>query len=432
MKLSKYFWFDQRNIKDEETVISHKLSLKGGFIKMLSSGIYLWNPPALRVLKKIENVIRSEMSHFGAQECLLSCIQPASLWKESGRYDDYGLEMLRISDRHNQEMLFGPTHEEVMSFLVKSYISSYRQLPKNLYQIQWKFRDEIRPRYGLMRGREFLMKDGYSFDLSHEDAVKSYNDMYHAYYKIFQKLGLKAIAVRADTGPIGGDLSHEFQILAKNGEGEAYFDERLLDYVSNDCFDVEKAKEFYAVTDEIHEKNKNNIPGNIKIINSKAIEIGHIFIFDQKYSIPMDLKVKTKDNKETYLYMGSYGIGVSRLFSAIIEACHDEKGIIWPEQVAPFKYAVLDNLGLDDNEIYDKLYESGIEFIYDDTNDSMGEKFKRFDLFGCPYQIILGKSYKDNKKIEIKNRSTGQSKICSIETFLTSEVENTKLFEDDN
>lgn len=424
MKLSKYFWFAQKDIKEEETVISHKLSLKAGFIKMLTSGIYLWNPAGLRVLKKIENIIRGEMDRAGAQECLLSMVQPASLWKESGRYDDYGLEMLRIKDRHNQDMLFGPTHEEVMSFLVRSYVQSYKQLPKNLYQIQWKFRDEIRPRYGLMRGREFLMKDAYSFDIDHEGAVKSYNAMYEAYYRVFKKLGLKAIAVKADTGPIGGDLSHEFQILAKNGESVTFFDKKLLDYVCRDDFNAEEAKKFYAATDEIHEKNSDKIPEGVEILSSKAIEVGHVFNFDQKYSIPLNVSVQNSNNELIHLYMGSYGIGVSRLFSAVIEASHDERGIIWPEQIAPFKYIVLDNLNLPDSEIYEKFKKLGIDFIYDDLPDSLGEKFYRADLFGVPYQIILGKTYKSSGQIEIKSRKTGATKLFDLEKFLVLGVEN--------
>jgi prolyl-tRNA synthetase len=431
MKLSNYFWFANKDIKEEDTVISHKLSLKAGFIKMLSSGIYLWTPPGLKILKKIENIIRDEMNKANAQECLLSAIQPASLWKQSGRYDDYGLEMLRISDRHKQEMLFGPTHEEVMSFLIKSYIKSYKQLPKNLYQIQWKFRDEIRPRYGLMRGREFLMKDAYSFDISHEDAIKSYDIMYKTYYKIFKKLGLKAIAVSADTGPIGGDFSHEFQILTKNGEGTTYFDKKLLEKVQLDDFSSDEIKKFYCATDEIYEKdviNKKNFD-NIEIVKSKTIEVGHIFIFDQKYSLPLDLCVQNSSNQLVHLYMGSYGIGVSRLFAAIIEASHDENGIIWPTQISPFKYAVLDNLKLDDCEIYDKFENAKIDFIYDDTSDSLGEKFNRFDLFGCPYQIILGNEYKNNKKIELKKRKTGERKYLDLELFLTNESESGDLFD---
>lgn len=433
MKLSNYFWFDFKDQKNEETVISHKLSIKAGFIKMLTSGIYLWNPPGLKILKKIENIIRKEMDHSGAHECLLSCIQPASLWQQSGRYDDYGQEMLRIKDRHQQDMLFGPTHEEVMSFLMSSYVKSYKQLPKNLYQIQWKFRDEIRPRYGLMRGREFLMKDAYSFDIDHKNAVKSYNNMYVTYYKIFKSLGLNAIAVKADTGPIGGDLSHEFQILAKNGESTTFFDKKLLDYVSNDNFCAQEAKGFYAATDEIHEKNllANKVPECIELACSKTIEVGHIFNFDQKYSIPLKVDVQNEKNELVPLYMGSYGIGVSRLFAAVIEACHDEKGIIWPEQIAPFKYAVIDLLDLPDEEIYEKLLNAGIDFIYDDLKENPGQKFNRWDLFGVPYQVIIGKNYKENKKIEIKNRQTGKIKICNLETFLAIDIEKENLFFDE-
>jgi prolyl-tRNA synthetase len=287
MKLSQYFWYDFKDIKDDEGIISYNYSLRGGFIKKLVSGIYLWNPAGLKVLKKIEQIVREEMDKAGGQECLLSCIQPADLWIQSGRYEDYGKEMLRIEDRHEKAMLFGPTHEEVMTNLFSHYVKSYRGLPVNLYQIQWKFRDEQRPRFGLMRGREFLMKDAYSFDLDHEGAVKSYNDMYKAYFKVFKKLGLQAIAVRADTGPIGGNLSHEFQIFAKNGESTTYYDPKLLDYVSQDNFDIEIAKKFYAMADEMHDEYK--IPSNTEIKSSKAIEVGHLFNFDTKYSEPLNV-----------------------------------------------------------------------------------------------------------------------------------------------
>jgi prolyl-tRNA synthetase len=418
MKLSQYFWYDFKDIKDDEGIISYNYSLRGGFIKKLVSGIYLWNPSGLRVLKKIENIIREEMNKAGAHECLLSCIQPAELWIQSGRYEDYGKEMLRIQDRHEKAMLFGPTHEEVMTNLFSHYVKSYRGLPINLYQIQWKFRDERRPRFGLMRGREFLMKDAYSFDLDHEGAVKSYNNMYKTYFKIFKKLGLEAIAVKADTGPIGGDLSHEFQVFAKNGESTTYYDPKLLDYIKENDFDIETAKQFYAMADEMHQEEK--IPNGVKIESSKAIEIGHLFNFDTKYSEPLNAKVQHQDGKNLPVYMGSYGIGVSRLFAAIIEASHDDKGIIWPESVAPFKYAILDGLNLlkTDDSFYKKLEKNNFDFIYDDKNDSLSEKFKRWDLFGIPYQIIIGKKYRDENLIEIKSRKTKEIKFMSIDNFI--------------
>ena len=417
MKLSQYFWYDFKDIKDEDTVISDKYSIKGGFIKKLAPGLFLWNPAGLRVLKKIEQIIREEMDKAGAQECLLSLIQPADLWKKSERYDCYGKEMLRIKDRHEKEMLFGPTNEEVMTELFNHYVKSYKGVPVNLYQIQWKFRDEIRPRFGLMRGREFLMKDAYSFDLDHESAVKSYNNMYQAYYKVFKRMGLTAIAVRADTGPIGGDLSHEFQILTKSGESTTYYDPKLLEHVAQDDFCPEKAKEFYAMADDMH--NESKAPNDVELQSSKAIEIGHLFNFDTKYSEPLGALIKHKDNKDYPAYMGSYGIGVSRLFAAIIEACHDENGIIWPEAVAPFKYAVLDGINLlkDDDSVYKALSKHNLDFIYDDRDDNLGAKLNRWNLFGVPYQIIIGKHYKDSKKIEVKYRTTGESEIVSIEEF---------------
>jgi prolyl-tRNA synthetase len=417
MKLSQYFWYDFKEVKDEETVISDKYSIKGGFIKKLCPGIFLWNPAGLRVLKKIEQIVREEMDRAGAQECLLSCIQPAELWKQSGRYEDYGKEMLRIKDRHEKEMLFGPTHEEVMTQLFSHYVKTYKGVPTNLYQIQWKFRDEIRPRFGLMRGREFLMKDAYSFDLDHEKAVQSYNNMYQAYYKTFKRMDLTAIAVRADTGPIGGDLSHEFQILAKNGESTTYYDKRLLECVSRDSFDPEEAKKFYAMADDMHDESK--IPQGIKLESSKAIEIGHIFNFGTKYSEPCGAYIKHKDNKDYPVHMGSYGIGVSRLFAAIIEASHDENGIIWPEAVAPFKYAIVDGINLikENTSFYTELSNRNFDFIYDDKDDNIGAKLNKWTLFGIPYQVIIGRHYRDSKKIEVKSRKTGASELCSIEEF---------------
>ena len=417
MRLSKYFWYDRKDIKDENTVISEKYSIRGGFIKKLAPGIFTWTPPGLRVLKKIEQIVREEMDKAGALECLLSCIQPAQLWKDSNRYESYGQEMLRINDRHKVEMLFGPTHEEVMTDMFKYFVKSYKALPLNLYQIQWKFRDEIRPRFGLMRGREFLMKDAYSFDVDHEGAVKSYNNMYQAYYKVFKRLGLQAIAVRADTGPIGGDLSHEFQIFAKNGESITYYDPALLKYVSQDNFDPEEAKKFYAMADDMHKEE--NVPTGIKVESSKAIEIGHLFNFDTKYSEPLSALIKHKDGRDYPVYMGSYGIGVSRLFAAIIEASHDENGVIWPESVAPFAYVLIDALKSKDDLIYQKFKKHNLDFIYDDKmDDSLGEKFKRWDLFGIPYQIIIGRNYKESKKLELIDRKTKQKTLLTIEEFL--------------
>lgn len=422
MKLSKYFWYDRKDFKSEgreKAVISEQYSIRGGFIKKLAPGIFSWTPPGLRVLKKIEQIIREEMDKAGALECLLASIQPAQLWKDSGRYDSYGQEMLRISDRHETEMLFGPTHEEVMTDLFKTFVKTYRDLPINLYQIQWKFRDEIRPRFGLMRGREFFMKDAYSFDIDHEGAVKSYNNMYQSYYKIFKHLGLQAIAVRADTGPIGGDLSHEFQIFAKNGESTTYYDPKLLEYIQQEDFDPEEARKFYAMADDMHDESK--VPSGITVESSKAIEIGHLFNFDTKYSKSLNALVKHKDNKDLPVYMGSYGIGVSRLFAAIIEASHDEKGIIWPESVAPFKYVILDGRKTSerDDDLYNLFRKHNLDFIHDDRDDSLGEKFKRWDLLGIPYQIILGKHFKENKKLEIRDRKTKESKIIAVEEFLS-------------
>ena len=417
MRLSQYYLPTLKETPAQAQIISHQYSLRAGLIKQTSSGIYTWLPLGLRVLKNIENIIREEMNKSGAIEVLMPCIQPANLWKESGRYDHYGKEMLRIRDRHEDEMLFGPTHEEVATDLIRNIVKSYKSLPLCLYQIQWKFRDEIRPRFGVMRGREFLMKDAYSFDIDYESAINSYNSMYQSYIKIFKRMGLTPIGVRAETGPIGGNLSHEFHILANTGESTLYYDERFIEYLNNE--DIENLKCVYAVADDMHNITDCPIPKEqVKI--SKGIEIGHIFYFGDKYSKPMKANILSKDNINVDIHMGSYGIGVSRLIGAIIEAFHDEKGIIWPEEVAPFKIGLI-NLQLKDcQKVAEHIYENleDHQILYDDSNESVGVKLSRMDLIGLPWQIILGKKTVNNSLIEVKNRSTGIVTHMTIEETL--------------
>ncbi|WCR53209.1 MAG: Proline--tRNA ligase [Wolbachia endosymbiont of Ctenocephalides orientis wCori] len=416
MRLSKYYLPTLRETTAGAEIISHRYSLRAGLIKQTASGIYSWLPLGLRVLKKIEDIIRDEMDKSGAMEILMPCIQPASLWQESGRYDDYGKEMLRINDRHKNDMLFGPTHEEVATDLIRNAVKSYKGLPLCLYQIQWKFRDEVRPRYGVMRGREFLMKDAYSFDLDARSAEDSYNLMYKAYTKIFKRMGLTPIGVKADTGPIGGDLSHEFHILANTGESTLYYDNKFAELLKND--EIENLKSIYAVADDMHNPQTCPIPQE-QLESSKGIEIGHIFYFGDKYSKPMKASVTTNDGKNISIHMGSYGIGVSRLVGAIIEAFHDVKGIIWPEAVSPFKIGLI-NLKTKTSECIDaadKIYKAlgNNEVLYDNLEESVGVKFARMDLIGLPWQIIVGEKAISNNLVEVKNRATGEVKEMQIE-----------------
>ncbi|WP_341807913.1 proline--tRNA ligase [Wolbachia endosymbiont (group E) of Neria commutata] len=419
MRLSQYYLQTLKEIPVGAEIISHQYSLRAGLIKQTASGIYSWLPLGMQVLKNIEDIIRDEMNKSGAVETLMPCIQPASLWQESGRYDDYGKEMLRIKDRHQSDMLFGPTHEEVVTDLIRGMVKSYKSLPLCLYQIQWKFRDEVRPRYGVMRGREFLMKDAYSFDVDYESAINSYNLMYKTYIKIFKRMGLTPIGVRADTGPIGGNLSHEFHILANTGESTLYYDNKFSELMESE--DIESLKNIYAVADEMHDPKTCNVPEEqLKI--SKGIEIGHIFYFGDKYSKPMKASVTSQDGKNVNIHMGSYGIGVSRLVGAIIEAFHDDKGIIWPEAIAPFKIGLI-NLqakGEECTKIANKIYESlNInKVLYDDSEESAGVKFARMDLIGLPWQIIVGKKAASENLVEMKNRATGEVKEMKIEEVI--------------
>ena len=408
MKYSKYFIPTLKNSPSEAEVISHKLMIRTGMIKQSSAGIYSWLPLGLKVLKKIENIIREEQVKAGSIEILMPTIQSADLWKKSGRYQDYGKEMLRIKDRGNRDILYGPTNEELVTDIFQSFINSYKDIPKNFYHIQWKFRDELRPRFGVMRGREFLMKDGYSFDLTKEDAKKSYNNMFASYIKTFLRLGLTPISLRAETGPIGGDLSHEFQILANTGESKLYYDKQL-ESLDPKNLDPEKLQSYYAAVDNLHDENNCPIKSDdLKI--SKGIEVGHIFYFGTKYSEKLGAFVHNDNGKNVPVHMGSYGIGISRLVGAIIEAYHDEKGIIWPIAVAPFQISLINLMPEDkkcsdvSNSIYNQFLNSGNEILYDERDASIGKKLSDNDLIGIPLQIIVGKKNLKDNLIEIKTR----------------------------
>src|SRR5579864_6417147 len=421
MRLSAYFLPLLRENPSEAQIVSHRLMLRAGMIRQSSAGIYSWLPLGFRVLKKIEQIVREEQDAAGALELLMPTIQPAELWQESGRYEDYGKEMLRITDRHERGMLYGPTNEELITDIFRQSVKSYRDLPKNLYHIQWKFRDEVRPRFGVMRGREFLMKDNYSFDLDAKGAKHSYNKMFVAYLRTFARMGLKAIPMRADTGPIGGDLSHEFQILADTGESQVFCDRAWLDAdilaegVDYDG-DLEPLfKEWtarYAATDEMHDPAKCPVPEG-DLVTARGIEVGHVFNFGAKYSAPMGAVVSLADGTTVPLEMGSYGIGVSRLVGALIEANHDDAGIIWPEAVAPFRVGIVNLRAADAkcvaaaDELYARLRDRGVVGLYDDRDESPGAKFATMDLIGRPWQLIVGPRGVTAGTLEVKNRRTG-------------------------
>jgi len=429
MYLSKLFIPILKETPSEAKIKSHQLMLRVGMIKQSSTGIYSWLPLGFKIMKKIEQIVREEQNKIGAQELLMPTIQSAEIWKESGRYDDYGEEMLRIKDRQGKEMLYGPTNEELITEIFRASIKSYKSLPQLLYHIQWKFRDELRPRFGVMRCKEFFMKDAYSFDVDDKEARKSYNKMFFAYLKTFKRLGLTAIPMAADTGPIGGDLSHEFVILADTGESQIYSDKRIFE------IDVEKYNseeesinklrskydEFYAVTDDKFKKEdfQKKVKDENKLI-TKGIEVGHIFYFGDKYSKPLKCSVDLKDGKKIDVKMGSYGIGVSRLVGAIIEANFNNNIMKWPNSVTPFQVAIIPSLHKKDNsnylkakKIYDFLSTNNIEVLLDDTDEHLSAKFKKFDLIGIPYQIILGSKSVDNK-FEFKEVN-GKTETLSIE-----------------
>ncbi len=432
MRLSAYFLPLLRENPTEAQIVSHRLMLRAGMVRQSSAGIYSWLPLGFRVLQKVEQIVREEQDAAGALEVLMPTIQPAELWRESGRYEDYGKEMLRITDRHEREMLYGPTNEELITDIFRGAVKSYRDLPRNLYHIQWKFRDEVRPRFGVMRGREFLMKDAYSFDLDAKGAKHSYNKMFVAYLRTFARMGLKAIPMRADTGPIGGDLSHEFIILAETGESAVFCDKAWLqtDVLGTDVDfngDLEpffkKWTSLYAATEEMHDPKACPVPED-QLVSARGIEVGHIFNFGTKYSKPMKAVVSGPDGAEIAVEMGSYGIGVSRLVGAIIEACHDDAGIVWPESVAPFKVGLINLRAGDEkcrtaaDDFYKKLNAAGVEVLYDDRDESPGVKFSAMDLIGLPYQVVIGPRGLDKGVVEFKSRRDGKREEMSPEAAL--------------
>jgi prolyl-tRNA synthetase len=434
MRLSRYFLPLLRDDPKEAEIVSHRLMLRAGLIRQASAGIYSWLPLGFRVLRKIEEIVREEQDRAGALELLMPTIQPAEIWKESGRYEVYGKEMLRISDRHEREMLYGPTNEELITAIFRDAVKSYKDLPRILYHIQWKFRDEIRPRFGVMRGREFLMKDSYSFDLTVEDAVKSYNKMFVAYLRTFARMGLKSVPMVAETGPIGGNLSHEFIILAETGESEVFCHRDLvqleapgadIDYDGDLSPVVDSFTRKYAATSEKHdvERFEREVPAKDRL-TARGIEVGHIFFFGTKYSEPMGCKVQGPDGGLVTVQMGSYGIGVSRLVGAIIEASHDDAGIIWPKSVAPFDAGLI-NLKVGDaatdaacEDIYRKLEAAGLSVLYDDTDGRAGAKFAAMDLIGLPWQIIVGPKGLAAGEVEVKERATGARHSLTFESAL--------------
>ncbi len=413
MLLSKLLIPITKDLPSDAKIKSHQLMLRTGMIRQSSAGIYSWLPLGFKVMKKIEQIVREEQNKIGAQEMLMPTIQSADIWKESGRYDDYGEEMLRIKDRQGREMLYGPTNEELVTEIFRSSVKSYKSLPQMLYHIQWKFRDEVRPRFGVMRCREFFMKDAYSFDIDEDSAKKSYNKMFFSYLNTFKRLDLQAIPMAADTGPIGGDLSHEFVILAETGESKIYADKKIFEVnLSNFKFDdksLEKMRKdfssFYAVTDEKFKKEEfdKSVDKSNQII-TKGIEVGHIFYFGDKYSKPLNCFVDTKDGKKDLVKMGSYGIGVSRLVGAIIEAKYNNEIMKWPKAVSPFDVVIIPSISKNNNEnmvkakkIYDELKKQNIDALLDDVDENMSIKFKKHDLIGVPFQIILGSKSTENK-----------------------------------
>jgi len=432
MRLSSFFMPTLKETPTEAQIVSHRLMLRAGMIRQTSAGIYAWLPLGHRVLKKIEQIVREEQNAAGAQELLMPTIQSADLWRESGRYDDYGKEMLRITDRHDRDMLFGPTNEEMITDIFRSFVKSYRQLPLNLYHIQWKFRDEIRPRFGVMRGREFLMKDAYSFDIDAASARRSYQKMFLAYLRTFARLGLKAIPMRADTGPIGGDLSHEFIILAETGESGVFCHK---DWMNEDVLKdapgmdddlqpfFDRVTGIYAATDEKHDPANSPVP-EADLVSARGIEVGHIFNFGTKYSKPMNAVVAGPNGESVPVEMGSYGIGVSRLMGAIIEASHDDNGIVWPDAVAPFNVGLI-NLKVGDAEtdrvcqdLYAKLQAAGLDVAYDDRDERPGAKFADMDLIGVPWQLVVGPRGLKTGVVELKRRATGVKEELSVDAAL--------------
>ena len=435
MRWSRAFLPVLKESPSDAQIISHKLMLRAGLVRQTAAGIYAWLPLGFQVLMKIEQIVREEQDRAGALEMLMPTLQSAELWRESGRYDAYGPEMLRIRDRHEREMLYGPTNEEMITRLFADEAKSYRDLPRTLYHIQWKFRDEVRPRFGVMRGREFLMKDAYSFDLDEAGARQSYYTQMLAYLRTFQRMGIQAVPMKAASGPIGGDLSHEFIVLAPTGESEVFYDAAYeqFDWQQSDLrygdeaglqglFD--RVNSTYAATDETHDVAKWEVLPEASRRTGRGIEVGHIFYFGDKYSAAMGLKVSGRDGTPVTPMMGSYGVGVSRLVGAIIEASHDEAGIIWPEAVAPWRVGLV-TMRQDDEatvvaaeNLYEKLREAGVEVLYDDRDERGGVKLGSMDLIGLPWQLIVGPRGVAAGTVELKRRSTGEREELSIESAL--------------
>ncbi len=429
MRLSRYFLPILRETPKEAEIVSHRLMLRAGMIRQAGAGIYTWLPLGLRVLKKIERIVREEQDRAGAVEVLMPTLQQADLWRESGRYDAYGKEMLRITDRHERELLYGPTNEELITDVFRAYVRSYKELPLNLYHVQWKFRDEVRPRFGVMRGREFLMKDAYSFDVDKAGARRAYNRMFIAYLRTFARMGLRSVPMRADTGPIGGDMSHEFIILADTGESKVFCDRALLDMpIPGEDVDydgdlepiIRQRTSLYAATEEMHDPQafETQVPPD-RQISARGIEVGQIFYFGTQYSTPLKALVAGPDGAERPVEMGSYGIGVSRLVAAIIEASHDAAGIKWPESVAPFRVAIL-NLKQGDaktdaaaESLYGQLIAAGVDVLYNDLDERPGGKFATTDLIGIPWQVMIGPRGLAEGKVELKRRLDGGRDLVS-------------------
>jgi len=435
MRWSRAFLPVLKESPSDAQIVSHKLMLRAGLVRQTAAGIYAWLPLGYRVLRKIEQIVREEQDRAGALEMLMPTLQSAELWRESGRYDAYGPEMLRIRDRHQRDMLYGPTNEEMITALFRDEVKSYRDLPRTLYHIQWKFRDEVRPRFGVMRGREFLMKDAYSFDLDEAGARQSYYTQMLAYLRTFQRLGIRAVPMKAASGPIGGDLSHEFIVLAPTGESEVFYDAAYeeFDWQQSDLrygdeaglqglFD--RVNSTYAATDETHDTVKWEMLPEASRRTGRGIEVGHIFYFGDKYSAAMGLKVSGREGTPVTPMMGSYGVGVSRLVGAIIEASHDEAGIVWPEAVAPWRVGLV-TMRADDEAstaaadgLYEKLRRAGVETLYDDRDERGGVKLGSMDLIGLPWQVIIGPRGIAAGTIELKRRSTGEREELSIESAL--------------
>lgn len=424
MRLSRYFLPALKENPAEAQIASHRLMLRAGLIRQEAAGIYTWLPAGLRVLRKIEAVVRDELDRAGALELLMPTLQLAELWRESGRYEAYGPEMLRIRDRHERELLYGPTNEDMVTAIFRAHVKSYRALPMNLYQLQWKFRDEQRPRFGVLRGREFLMKDAYSFDLDEAAARRSYRRMFVAYLRIFARLGIRAIPMRAETGPIGGDLSHEFLVLASSGESAVYCDRDVLELpIPGDDIDydgdlepiVRQWSTLYAATEDVHdiERFEREVPAERRV-QTRGIEVGQVFYFGTKYSQPMKAAVTGADGAEHAIHGGSYGIGVSRLVGAIVEAGCDEAGIVWPEPVAPFRAGLIDldpsdaTVSATCEDLYAQLQARGLDVLHDDTSERAGVKFAHMDLLGLPWQIVVGRRGLERGIVELKRRATGE------------------------